>query len=101
MDLSELRQEYGDRAIDVETVDPNPFKQFESWFKEASTARLLEPNAMILTTVNPDGRPSQRAVLLKYFDDSGFVFFTSYHGLHCNVRSKLTVSPKKSVKPSR
>ncbi|QDV67547.1 Pyridoxine/pyridoxamine 5'-phosphate oxidase [Rosistilla carotiformis] len=78
MDLSELRQEYAGQPLDVDSVDPNPFQQFTAWFDQASTAELLEPNAMVLATVDANGRPSQRTVLLKYFDESGFVFFTNY-----------------------
>ncbi len=78
MDLSALREEYANQDLDVDTTDPNPFAQFELWFQAASKAELLEPNAMVLATVDLQGRPSQRTVLLKYFDQSGFVFFTNY-----------------------
>ena len=78
MDLSHLRQEYADRPFDVDHVDPSPFRQFEHWYREATEADLLEPNAMTLATVDPSGRPAQRTVLLKYFDTDGFVFFTNY-----------------------
>ncbi len=78
MDLSDLRQEYADRPLDVDHVDTSPFRQFEQWYREAADADLLEPNAMTLATVDADGRPSQRTVLLKYFDTDGFVFFTNY-----------------------
>jgi pyridoxamine 5'-phosphate oxidase len=78
MDLSHLRQEYADRPLDVDHVDADPFLQFERWYREASDAELLEPNAMTLATVDAQGRPSQRTVLLKYFDHHGFVFFTNY-----------------------
>lgn len=79
MDLHDLRQEYSERSIDVDSVDPNPFKQFESWFQEASAAEVIEPNAMVIATSDKAGRPTQRTVLLKYFDESGFVFFTNYN----------------------
>ena len=79
MDLSRIRQEYGDSSIDVESTDRSPFRQFERWFKEATEAKLLEPNAMVVATVDQQGRPTQRTVLLKYFDESGFVFFTNYN----------------------
>ncbi len=78
MDLSSLRQEYANQELDVTTADVNPTEQFQKWFQEASTAELLEPNAMVLSTVDAAGRPSQRTVLLKTFDDAGFVFFTNY-----------------------
>ena len=55
-----------------------PFKQFEAWYHAAVAAEVLEPNAMTLATVEGNGRPSQRTVLLKYYDREGFVFFTNY-----------------------
>ena len=78
MDLTALRQEYANQDLDVATADPNPFSQFQHWFEAASKAELLEPNAMVLATVDRAGCPSQRTVLLKTFDSSGFVFFTNY-----------------------
>ncbi|MEZ6087005.1 MAG: pyridoxamine 5'-phosphate oxidase [Pirellulaceae bacterium] len=78
MDLSALRLEYSRADLDIDSVDPDPFRQFTTWFEQAGNAELMEPNAMVLATVDSDGRPSQRTVLLKYFDASGFVFFTNY-----------------------
>ncbi len=78
MDLSSLRQEYANQELDVATANANPTEQFQKWFQEAATAELLEPNAMVLATVDSTGRPSQRTVLLKTFDNSGFVFFTNF-----------------------
>jgi pyridoxamine 5'-phosphate oxidase len=63
------------------TIDPNPIRQFEIWFKEASASGMSEQDAtsMTLATSGKDGQPSARIVLLKSFDESGFVFFTNYH----------------------
>jgi len=63
------------------TVDPNPIRQFAIWFQEASASGLSEQDAtsMTLATSGKDGQPSARIVLLKSFDESGFVFFTNYH----------------------
>ena len=79
MDLNSMRKEYLAPSMDVDTIDPCPFKQFALWFQEASAGNLLEPNAMVLSTVDSDGHPAQRTVLLKYFDESGLVFFTNYN----------------------
>lgn len=76
--LAELRREYALGALTKQTVDPDPFGQFGRWLEEAITARLLEPNAMTLATVGADGLPSARVVLLKGFDEQGFVFYTNY-----------------------
>ena len=78
MDISELREVYKQAKLAKNTVDPNPIVQFQQWFDEAMKAELLEPNAMVLTTVDTNSEPAQRTVLLKYFDAKGFVFFTNY-----------------------
>lgn len=57
----------------------NPFLQFENWFQATADAGLNEPNAMSLATVSDQGGPSVRMVLMKYWDDHGFVFFTNYN----------------------
>lgn len=59
-------------------ADPNPFKQFEEWFKQAEVAIPILPNAMTLATTSAIGVPSARVVLLKDFDEQGFVFYTNY-----------------------
>jgi pyridoxamine 5'-phosphate oxidase len=58
--------------------ETNPIVQFERWMADAQAAHLKEPNAMILSTATPDGRPSGRVVLLKEVSDIGFVFYTNY-----------------------
>ncbi len=78
MNLSDLRKEYTRAGISKKNLAPNPFKQFEIWFQQAVDGDLLEPNAMTLSTVGPDNIPSARVVLLKVFDNNGFVFFTNY-----------------------
>lgn len=78
MDISDFRQEYTLAGITREQLNEDPFKQFELWFQQACTANLPEPNAMSLATVTANGTPSQRIVLMKYFDRQGFVFFTNY-----------------------
>ncbi len=78
IDISNLRREYQEIALCSEKLKLDPFKQFEIWFQEAIEADLPEPNAMILSTASATGSPSARTVLLKYFDRSGFVFFTNY-----------------------
>lgn len=78
MDISNFRREYlksGLRRVDLES---NPVSQFGRWLEQAQKTTIADPTAMILATVNQAGRPSQRTVLLKYFDDDGFVFFTNY-----------------------
>ena len=77
-DLTNLRREYRSSTLDELDVDLNPFVQFDKWFQQTLNARVPEPNAMVLATATPEGRPSVRMVLLKTFDERGFVFFTNY-----------------------
>ena len=77
MDLTFMRQVYQNEGLSKEELSPDPFLQFESWFKEANETEPI-PNAMSLATVNHSGSPMMRTVLLKLFDDNGFVFFTNY-----------------------
>jgi pyridoxamine 5'-phosphate oxidase len=64
--------------LHLEDLDQNPFHQFENWFQAAADAGLHEPNAMSLATVSASGTPSLRTVLLKVWDEKGFVFFTNH-----------------------
>ncbi|WP_428025659.1 pyridoxamine 5'-phosphate oxidase [Arcobacter sp.] len=77
-DLSKLRQEYTTKGLRRNDLLDSPIKQFELWFKQALDANILEPNAMSLATVGTDMKPSIRTVLLKLYDENGFVFFSNY-----------------------
>jgi len=77
MDLTFIRQGYEDKGLDKEDLNADPIIQFESWFKEAKKSEPI-PTAMSLSTVNNNGEPTLRTVLLKLFDKKGFVFFTNY-----------------------
>jgi len=80
IDLQRLRKEYTRAGLAEADADPDPIEQFDKWFNEALAANLHEPNAVTLATATRDGRPSARVVLLKGYDDRGFVFYTSYDG---------------------
>ena len=76
-DVAALRRNYTRDGLRRGELDPDPIGQFRKWFTEATAAELVEPNAMVLSTT--DGkRPSSRTVLLKAYDERGFVFFTNY-----------------------
>jgi pyridoxamine 5'-phosphate oxidase len=77
--IADLRKDYTLQDLSESEVDPNPFIQFKQWFEQALSAQLPEPNAMTIATATPDGKPSARMVLLKDFDQRGFVFFTNYN----------------------
>jgi len=74
----ELRKQWMSRGLIRETLNPDPTKQFEYWYAEAIDSGIPEPNAMSLATVDADGQPWLRTVLLKLYDEAGFVFFTNY-----------------------
>jgi pyridoxamine 5'-phosphate oxidase len=79
LDLQAMRREYKRDSLSEESMDKSPFVQFEKWFQEAINSEVIEPNTMILATSNAVNMPNIRAVLLKIFDERGFVFFTNYH----------------------
>ena len=76
--IADLRRDYSQHQLSEHDVDPDPIRQFATWFQEAVAAELPEPNAMSLATVSADGKPSLRIVLLKDFDERGFTFYTNY-----------------------
>jgi pyridoxamine 5'-phosphate oxidase len=73
-----LRKDYGQASLSEEDVAEDPIAQFGKWFEEALKAEVNEPNAMTVATVGADGRPSSRIVLVKHFDERGFVWYTNY-----------------------
>ena len=78
MNVSGLRRSATGFVLDREDLADDPVEQFEGWFSYACETVPLDPNAVSISTVDAEGRPSSRTVLLKYFDDKGFVFFTNY-----------------------
>jgi pyridoxamine 5'-phosphate oxidase len=77
MDLTGLREEYGRGGLDLPDLTDDPIEMFERWMRQSVDAGLHEPNAMVVSTVSADGRPSSRTVLLKGVGPGGFVFFTN------------------------
>lgn len=78
--IRQLRQEYRRAGLGEADVAAEPFAQFARWFGEAVRGELREPNAMTVATATPEGVPSARIVLLKSWDERGFVFYTNYEG---------------------
>ena len=79
MDIGHVRHDFDSHApLEAADMAHDPLVQFEQWFKEALDSGMAEPNAFVLASVDAAGMPSQRAVLLKYFDAQGFVFYTNY-----------------------
>ncbi len=94
MDIGEIRNEYTKCGLNREDLNENPLLQFEKWFKQARMAELKEVNAMSLATVTAEGMPQVRTVLLKSFDERGFVFFTNYQS---SKAKELNANPKASI----
>jgi pyridoxamine 5'-phosphate oxidase len=87
MDLFELREEFTTESFDEKNVPAIPIMLFKLWFGEAAAVKVFEPNAAILATVNSNGMPSARVLLIKSFSEVGFTFFTNYEskkGHHIN-----------------
>ena len=78
LDLQEMRTEYRQATLDESTVPSEPFSLFETWFTQAVDTQVKDPNTMLLATSSKENLPNIRAVLLKIFDEKGFVFFTNY-----------------------
>ncbi len=102
MDLQSLRREYRGRPLGKGDVDPDPLRQFASWFADAVEASKplreagLQPHAMALATADAEGRPTVRYVLLRSHDERGFVFYSDYesrkgHDLAVNPHASLVL----------
>ena len=77
--LAAMRTDYVQSSLSETDVLADPIAMFQKWFAEAVKAQVMEPNAMDLSTVTPDGKPSSRIVLIKQFDERGFTWYTNYH----------------------
>jgi pyridoxamine 5'-phosphate oxidase len=77
--IADLRKNYTQAGLLESDVVANPYQQFKLWFDQAVAADILEPNAMTVATVTAEGKPAARIVLLKGFDERGFVFYTNYN----------------------
>mgnify|MGYP000210972754 FL=1 len=94
MKLGDLRKEYTLHGLTQEHIADTPHIQFDRWFTEAQNAKIEEPNAMVLATVTPEGMPTSRVVLLKHFDEKGFIFFTNYES---KKGKNLAANPQASL----
>ncbi len=75
--IEKLRIEYGNHSLLDEDLDENPYRLFEKWLIQAIRAQVFEPNGMVLSTLGLCTGPSARTVLLKQFDERGFIFYTN------------------------
>jgi len=81
LDLQEMRTDYKKATLDEKSVPHEPFTLFETWFSQAVESQVKDPNTMLLATSSKENIPNIRAVLLKIFDEKGFVFFTNYNSV--------------------
>lgn len=81
MDLTDLRRDFDHPGLHRNDLDPDPIAQFDQWFEEARNTEMKDPSAMSLATANAKGEVSIRTVLLKIYDEQGFVFFTNYESV--------------------
>lgn len=91
MKLEDIRREYVSKGLSREDLSADPIKQFEHWMQQACDASMVDATAMTLATVAEDGQPSQRIVLLKHVDTSGFVFYTN---LGSRKAQEIKLNPK-------
>jgi pyridoxamine 5'-phosphate oxidase len=89
--IADLRTEYSSQTLLENAIESSPIQQFQKWWDQAIASEIKEPNAMTLATASPDGLPSARIVLLKGFDEKGFVFYTNYESFKA---MQLTENPK-------
>lgn len=87
-DFQAMRREYTQKNFDEKDVANNPLTQFSKWFSEAEAKAVDMPNAMTLATASSSGKPSARTVLMKQYDENGFVFFTNYNSAKANDLSE-------------
>lgn len=91
MDISFTRKEYMQEGLSRKDMDADPIIQFERWYQQAEQSNHPYPNAMSLATAGADNLPTIRTVLLKLFDQQGFVFFTNYNS---DKARQLTENPQ-------
>src|SRR6185437_15894954 len=94
MTIANMRKEYMRGGLSEADVDADALRQFQTWFAQALTAEVPEPNAMTLATATPDGQPAARIVLLKAFDAAGFTFYTNYES---RKGRELTANPRAAL----
>ncbi len=94
MNLDQIRRNYLRGGLRRDDLADDPFEQFKAWMEDALAADIPDPTAMTLATVNAEGQPSQRIVLLKQLDPRGFVFFTNYGS---NKAADIAANPRVSL----
>lgn len=92
--IADIRREYSLHSLNENDVASSPIEQFTKWWNDAMESQVTEVNAMTLATCDKDGKPSARIVLLKGFDERGFIFFTNYES---RKAKNLAENPKAAL----
>ncbi|MEH6308383.1 pyridoxamine 5'-phosphate oxidase [Olivibacter sp. CPCC 100613] len=92
--IEDIRTDYRLAALSEDQIDKDPIRQFEQWFEQALHSKVIEVNAMTLATVDADGSPSARIVLLKDIENDAFVFYTNYNS---QKAKEIAANPKVSL----
>ncbi|MGE0561929.1 MAG: pyridoxamine 5'-phosphate oxidase [Flavobacteriales bacterium] len=93
--LNAIRRDFADKPLSEESVNVNPFMQFSLWFEESVNAQLLDPYAMMVSTVDEYGQPHSRVVYLRNISEEGLIFYTNYNsekGKNISVSNKIAVN---------
>lgn len=93
--LNQIRRDFADKPLEEQSVNENPFLQFSVWFEEAVNAQLLDPYAMLISTVDEIGLPHSRVVYLRNISDEGMVFYTNYNsqkGKNISASNKIAIT---------
>lgn len=93
--LNAIRRDFADKPLSEDSVNANPFLQFSVWFEESVNAQLLDPYAMMVSTVDKDGQPHSRVVYLRNINEEGLIFYTNYNsdkGKNISVSNKIAVN---------
>ena len=93
--LNGIRRDFANKPLNEDAVHKNPFLQFSHWFEEAVNAQLLDPYAMLISTVDADGQPHSRVVYLRSISEDGMVFYTNYNsdkGKNISASNKIAIT---------
>ncbi|MBX2959455.1 MAG: pyridoxamine 5'-phosphate oxidase [Flavobacteriales bacterium] len=93
--LNQIRRDFADKPLEEQSVNENPFLQFSVWFEEAVNAQLLDPYAMLISTVDEIGQPHSRVVYLRNISNEGMVFYTNYNsqkGKNISASNKIAIT---------
>lgn len=93
--LNSVRREFADKPLCENSVSKNPFLQFYTWFDEAVSSQILDPYAMLISSVDENGQPHSRVVYLRNISEEGLVFYTNYNsqkGKNISYSNKIAIT---------